>query len=83
MPTWIPPMLATLTDVLPTTGKWVYEPKLDGVRALRHPRRANLPRRAPGPLQFSTPAFTLPPPSYCILLHINSLAIQLQLTALA
>lgn len=27
-------MLATLTDSLPTAGKWVYEPKLDGVRAL-------------------------------------------------
>jgi bifunctional non-homologous end joining protein LigD len=27
-------MLATLTDVFPTEGKWVYEPKLDGVRAL-------------------------------------------------
>jgi DNA ligase D-like protein (predicted ligase) len=27
-------MLATLTDQLPTEGKWVYEPKLDGVRAL-------------------------------------------------
>ncbi len=34
MPSWIPPMPATLTDVLPTAGKWVYEPKLDGVRAL-------------------------------------------------
>jgi DNA ligase D-like protein (predicted ligase) len=34
MPEWIPPMLATLTEGLPTTGKWVYEPKLDGVRAL-------------------------------------------------
>ena len=33
-PSWIPPMLATLTDTLPTQGKWVYEPKLDGVRAL-------------------------------------------------
>ncbi len=27
-------MLATLTEQLPTQGKWVYEPKLDGVRAL-------------------------------------------------
>jgi bifunctional non-homologous end joining protein LigD len=27
-------MLATLTETLPTQGKWVYEPKLDGVRAL-------------------------------------------------
>lgn len=27
-------MLATLTDQLPTEGKWIYEPKLDGVRAL-------------------------------------------------
>ena len=34
MPTWIPPMLATLTEDLPTGGPWVYEPKLDGVRAL-------------------------------------------------
>jgi bifunctional non-homologous end joining protein LigD len=33
-PNWIGPMLATLTDDLPTQGKWVYEPKLDGVRAL-------------------------------------------------
>jgi bifunctional non-homologous end joining protein LigD len=31
---WLPPMLATLTDQLPAGGKWVYEPKLDGVRAL-------------------------------------------------
>jgi DNA ligase D-like protein (predicted ligase) len=34
LPSWIPPMLATLTDQLPSQGKWVYEPKLDGVRAL-------------------------------------------------
>ena len=34
LPSWIPPMLATLTDQLPTVGTWVYEPKLDGVRAL-------------------------------------------------
>ena len=34
--TWIPPMLATLTGQLPTGGKWVYEPKLDGVRALTY-----------------------------------------------
>jgi bifunctional non-homologous end joining protein LigD len=34
LPSWIPPMLATLTEELPTQGKWVYEPKLDGVRAL-------------------------------------------------
>jgi DNA ligase D-like protein (predicted ligase) len=27
-------MLATLTEEFPTEGKWVYEPKLDGVRAL-------------------------------------------------
>jgi len=33
-PGWIPPMLATLTDTMPTLGKWIYEPKLDGVRAL-------------------------------------------------
>lgn len=31
-------MLATLTDQLPTGGKWVYEPKLDGVRALSYVR---------------------------------------------
>jgi bifunctional non-homologous end joining protein LigD len=34
LPSWIPPMLATLTEVFPTEGKWVYEPKLDGIRAL-------------------------------------------------
>jgi bifunctional non-homologous end joining protein LigD len=34
LPSWIPPMLATLTEELPATGRWVYEPKLDGVRAL-------------------------------------------------
>jgi bifunctional non-homologous end joining protein LigD len=33
-PAWIPPMLATLTETLPSEGKWLYEPKLDGVRAL-------------------------------------------------
>lgn len=34
MPPWIPPMLATLTEELPSEGTWLYEPKLDGVRAL-------------------------------------------------
>lgn len=34
LPSWIPPMLATLTGELPASGKWLYEPKLDGVRAL-------------------------------------------------
>jgi bifunctional non-homologous end joining protein LigD len=34
LPSWIPPTLATLTEELPSQGKWVYEPKLDGVRAL-------------------------------------------------
>jgi bifunctional non-homologous end joining protein LigD len=29
-------MLATLTEVFPTEGKWVYEPKLDGIRALSY-----------------------------------------------
>jgi bifunctional non-homologous end joining protein LigD len=33
-PAWIPPMLATLTETLPRGGKWLYEPKLDGIRAL-------------------------------------------------
>jgi bifunctional non-homologous end joining protein LigD len=33
-PEWIPPMLATLSETLPTEGKWIYEPKLDGVRGL-------------------------------------------------
>jgi DNA ligase D-like protein (predicted ligase) len=33
-PAWILPMLATLTDQFPTEGRWVFEPKLDGVRAL-------------------------------------------------
>jgi bifunctional non-homologous end joining protein LigD len=34
IPAWIAPMLATLTEELPTGGHWLYEPKLDGVRAL-------------------------------------------------
>ena len=33
-PAWIAPMLATLTEDLPTGGHWIYEPKLDGVRGL-------------------------------------------------
>ena len=33
-PAWIPPMLATLTEEFPTEGKWIFEPKLDGIRAL-------------------------------------------------
>lgn len=33
-PGWIPPMLATLVDAPPKAGQWIYEPKLDGVRAL-------------------------------------------------
>jgi bifunctional non-homologous end joining protein LigD len=33
-PAWISPMLATLTEELPRGGHWLYEPKLDGVRAL-------------------------------------------------
>jgi bifunctional non-homologous end joining protein LigD len=33
-PAWISPMLATLTEELPAGGHWLYEPKLDGVRAL-------------------------------------------------
>jgi DNA ligase D-like protein (predicted ligase) len=33
-PDWIPPMLATLSEELPREGKWIYEPKLDGVRGL-------------------------------------------------
>ena len=36
-PTWIGPMLATLTDEPPpAAGGWIYEPKLDGVRVLIH-----------------------------------------------
>jgi DNA ligase D-like protein (predicted ligase) len=33
-PAWIAPMLATLTEDLPAGGQWLYEPKLDGVRAM-------------------------------------------------
>src|SRR5690242_10695424 len=33
-PEWIPPMLATPSDALPTQCKWIYEPKLDVVRRL-------------------------------------------------
>jgi DNA ligase D-like protein (predicted ligase) len=39
MPAWIPPMLATLTEELPAQGDWLYEPKLDGVRALVYANR--------------------------------------------
>jgi len=42
MPTWISPMLATLTEDLPQEGKWIYEPKLDGVRALIYVSRGTV-----------------------------------------
>ena len=42
MPTWLPPMLATLTEELPRAGKWLYEPKLDGVRALIYVSRGSV-----------------------------------------
>ncbi|HKH82829.1 MAG TPA: non-homologous end-joining DNA ligase [Gemmatimonadales bacterium] len=42
MPTWISPMLATLTEELPREGKWIYEPKLDGVRALIYVSRGTV-----------------------------------------
>jgi DNA ligase D-like protein (predicted ligase) len=35
-PAWIPLMLATLTEHRPTSGHWLFEPKLDGVRAQVH-----------------------------------------------
>ena len=35
-PGWIAPMLATLTERVPSGGGWVYEPKLDGVRVLAY-----------------------------------------------
>lgn len=31
---WRPPMLATLAEALPQGGEWIFEPKLDGIRAL-------------------------------------------------
>ena len=31
---WIAPMLATLVDPAPLPDGWIYEPKLDGVRAM-------------------------------------------------
>ena len=42
LPSWIPPMLATLTEDFPTENKWVYEPKLDGVRALIYSREGSI-----------------------------------------
>jgi bifunctional non-homologous end joining protein LigD len=33
-PSWLAPMLATLTDQVPAGPGWIYEPKLDGVRVL-------------------------------------------------
>jgi len=41
-PAWVPPMLATLTDQLPASGHWLYEPKLDGVRAQVHVHDSNV-----------------------------------------
>jgi DNA ligase D-like protein (predicted ligase) len=35
-PAWVEPMLATLTEHRPTSGNWLFEPKLDGVRAQVH-----------------------------------------------
>lgn len=35
-PSWMPPMLATLSDRAPTGTGWIYEPKLDGVRVLAY-----------------------------------------------
>jgi DNA ligase D-like protein (predicted ligase) len=33
---WRPPMLATLTPSLPSGSDWIFEPKLDGIRALTY-----------------------------------------------
>lgn len=33
-PEWLAPMLATPVDERPTRGRWVFEPKLDGLRCL-------------------------------------------------
>src|SRR5919198_6130589 len=43
-PTWVAPMLATLTEVRFSRKGWLFEPKLDGVRCLvfRHGRDLNL-----------------------------------------
>jgi bifunctional non-homologous end joining protein LigD len=41
-PTWITPMLATLTEELPRVGDWIYEPKLDGIRALVYVSRGKV-----------------------------------------
>ncbi len=35
-PAWVGPMLATLTEHRPTSGHWLFEPKLDGVRTEVH-----------------------------------------------
>ncbi|MCA1708550.1 MAG: non-homologous end-joining DNA ligase, partial [Actinobacteria bacterium] len=37
-PTWVPPMLATLTREHFSDPEWVYEPKLDGIRCLAFKR---------------------------------------------
>lgn len=60
MPAWIPPMLATLTEQLPTQGDWVYEPKLDGVRALVYATRGTirLYSRNRNPLNSAYPELT-------------------------
>ncbi len=33
---WRAPMLATLVEALPRGGDWIFEPKLDGIRALSY-----------------------------------------------
>jgi len=42
MPAWMPPMLATLTDVRFSSPDWIFERKLDGERCLAFRRKSRL-----------------------------------------
>ena len=39
---WRAPMLATLVEALPRGGEWIFEPKLDGIRALSYVTRGEV-----------------------------------------
>lgn len=56
-PTWVPPMLATLTGEAFSREGWLFEPKLDGERCLglRSGRRVQLVSRNQKPLNIKYP----------------------------
>lgn len=42
MPSWIPPMLATLTENRFSDSNWIYEEKFDGIRCLAYKRKGQV-----------------------------------------